>query len=373
MKKKILSLFIGSLIFTKLFSQGYPWERPLRMAWSNDGVNFNAPSIFQDSSGVPTVIKWKGDTLVCAFQWFRAPNGSLTWDRVAVKFSYDNGLSWTQPSPIVVNGLPANFQRPFDPALVTLNNDSIRIYFSSSDGMPNGGLDSTVNSYSAVSTDGVNYLFEPGARVDEVNNRVIDPSVIYFHHTYHYLAPIGRPQQGAYHYISPNGINFNKVQDIPSDTNHNWTGNYMLNDTGEIRFYGAGRNGIWYNSTPNGGMWNGYVNTNLQGGDPSVVRTDGSNYLIIYVGNQYTTGIGLPIESKVQIKVYPNPAANEIFIESDPSIVGEMFVITDIEGKQFLSERIDAQFQKIDVRNFASGNYFVTVSGSSHLFSIIKN
>ena len=219
---KNISLLIFLLLLNlKLFSQNFPWQRPLKIAWSNDGITFGAPIVFQDSSGVPSVIRWKGDTLICAFQWFRMPNPSPTWDRVAVKFSYNNGITWTQPTPIVVNGLPPNYQRPFDPTLVVFNNDSIRIYFSSSDGFPIGGLDSTVNTYSAVSSDGINYSFEPNARVDELNNRAIDPAVIYFNNSYHYLAPIGSPQQGAYHYVSPNGLNFMKVPDIPSNNNHN--------------------------------------------------------------------------------------------------------------------------------------------------------
>ncbi|MBK8587442.1 MAG: hypothetical protein IPN88_19395 [Bacteroidetes bacterium] len=54
--------------------------------------------------------------------------------------------------------------------------DSVRNLFSSSDGFPIGGLDSTVNTYSALSVDEINYTFEPDARVDEPTNRVIDPA-----------------------------------------------------------------------------------------------------------------------------------------------------------------------------------------------------
>ncbi len=117
MKKTLLPLFV--LLFTSALAkaQSPPWQNPLRMAWSSDGKTFDAPTIFQDSSGVPCVIRWKGDTLICAFQWFRLPQNTPSWDRVAVKFSYDGGLSWTAPTPIVVNGLPANYQRPFDPAV----------------------------------------------------------------------------------------------------------------------------------------------------------------------------------------------------------------------------------------------------------------
>jgi hypothetical protein len=297
MKFILLILFFFCVLTNKVSAQNFPWERPLKIAWSADGITFNAPTVFQDSSGVPSVIRWKGDTLISAFQWFRAPVGSPTWDRVAVKFSYDNGSTWTQPLPIQVSGFPANFQRPFDPTLLAFDNDTIRIYFSSSNGIPMT-LDSTVNTYSAKSTDGVNYMFEPVPRVDETNNRVIDPALIHFNNSYHYLSPIGSPQQGAYHYVSPNGLNFMKVPDIMSDPAHNWTGNYMINDTNELRFYGAGTNGIWYNNSPNGGMWNGYVNTNINGGDPAVLKTDVSEYMMIYVGEPYITGFNNEISKE---------------------------------------------------------------------------
>ena len=63
MKNISLLLFLV-LLSLKLFSQNFPWERPLKIAWSPDGITFGTPTIFQDSSGVPSVIKWKGDTLI---------------------------------------------------------------------------------------------------------------------------------------------------------------------------------------------------------------------------------------------------------------------------------------------------------------------
>lgn len=360
MKKFILLLsLLPSLTISNLFSQGFPWERPLKIAWSNDGITFLPPTVFQDSAGVPSVIRWKGDTLISAFQWFRVPVGSFTWDKVAVKFSYDNGITWNEPVPIIVNGLPGNYQRPFDPTLVRLNNDSIRIYFSSSDGMPNGGLDSTVNTYSAKSADGINYIFEPNARVDELSNRVIDPAVIFFNNGYHYLSPIGSPQQGAYHYVSPNGINFMKVPDIPSNNTHNWTGNYMLNDTNEMRFYGAGANGIWFNSTANGGVWNGYVNTNLIGGDPSAIKITPNDYLIIFVGAPYATGISIPAMNQGNIIAFPDPAENEITFRFPKEDIGTSYAIYDGYARVVIADVIKSTEFTINIAHLSYGTYFL--------------
>jgi hypothetical protein len=263
-----------------------PWNSPLMIAQSTDGINFGTPKIYQDSAGVPSVINWKGDTLACVFQWFRQPQNSPTWDRVAIKFSYDMGFSWTEPKPIVLNIFPQNYQRPFDPTLAVYDNNKLRIYFSSSNGAPMG-LDSAINTYSATSIDGVNFSFENGARYDNPTSKVIDPAVIYFKNEWHYLSPAGAPQDGAFHCISPDGINFTERTKYTSDNTHNWTGNFVVENTNELRFYGCGTD-IWFNKSSDGYFWSGYTKTNLSGGDPSVVKISDNNYLMIYVGPKQT-------------------------------------------------------------------------------------
>ncbi|MFZ1692469.1 MAG: T9SS type A sorting domain-containing protein [Flavobacteriales bacterium] len=348
---KVIVLLFTCAFATSAYTQTPPWENSLMIAWSTDGITFDQPSVFQDSAGVPSAVRWRGDTLACVFQWFRQPQPSPTWDRVAVKFSYDNGDTWTQPEPIVVNGLPPNYQRPFDPTLAALDNYSLRIYFSSSDGMPMG-LDSTVNTYSAVSTDGIHFAFEPGARVDVIDNRVIDPAVIHFGPGWHYAAPAGAPQDGAYHYLSPDGINFNMVPMIPSDPMHNWTGNYMVNSPNELRFYGSAPGNIWYNSSPNGGQWNGFVSTNVQGGDPTVVRVDANSYFMVYVGQPYATNI-VERSPTGTLQVFPVPASNELVVRASGS--GRLMVY-DVQGRSMLDRRVTAE-ERLDVATWPTGCY----------------
>ncbi|MBK8498947.1 MAG: hypothetical protein IPL52_09050 [Flavobacteriales bacterium] len=114
LSKVLLTCALASAILPA-FAQSPPWERPLMHAWSSDGITFSTPTIFQDSSGVPSVIRWNEDTLICAFQLFRQPMGSPSWDRVAVKFSYDNGASWTAPTPIVLGDRPTATSAPSIP------------------------------------------------------------------------------------------------------------------------------------------------------------------------------------------------------------------------------------------------------------------
>jgi hypothetical protein len=357
---KPIFYFLFCFIYSTAFSQNFPWNAPLSMAWSTDGKTFDTPAVFQDSSGVPCVIRWKGDTLICAFQWFRAPVNAPSWDRVAVKFSYDKGLSWTQPVPIVVNGLPPNYQRPFDPTLTVFNQDSIRIYFSSSAGLPTMGLDASVNTYSAKSADGIHYNFEPNARVDEPDNRVIDPAVIFFNNAWHYAAPIGSPQEGAYHYLSPNGLNFSKVPFIGSDNAHNWTGNYMINAPGELRFYGSSPFFIWYNSSPNGGVWNGFVNTNLQGGDPSVIKLAENNYLMVYVGKPYLqTGTEADVIEQKDIRIFPNPVQNVLYLQQSDANQPVVYQIYQTNGR--LVQKGQTDDGKIRLETLQPGVYLLEV------------
>lgn len=343
-----------------------PWRRPLMTATSTDGITFNTPVIFQDSSGVPSMIKWKGDTLVCVFQWFRLPVGSLSWDRVAVKYSYDNGVNWTTPQPIQLLNFPAGYQRPFDPTLAVLSADSLRIYFSSSIGLPPMGLDASINTYSAVSADGLHYAFEPNARVDVADNKVIDPAVIEFGQGWHYTAPIGAPQEGAYHFVSPDGVHFSQVASIPSDNTHNWTGNLMLNNENEIRFYGSGPM-IWYKSSINGGVWSGYVTTNLNGGDPSVVRVAPNLYRIVFVGAQYITSLSEVAKRKGPF-FFPNPVLDELILQIPAGFTSALFF--DVSGKQVKThDGLAPGTQRVDCRDLPNGVYVVHLFGADGMRS----
>lgn len=68
-----------------------PWNSPLLMAWSQDGRVFATTTTFQDSSGL----------------WFREPRTAPTWDRIAVKFYYDVGRTWTETAAFGSTSVPA--------------------------------------------------------------------------------------------------------------------------------------------------------------------------------------------------------------------------------------------------------------------------
>jgi hypothetical protein len=358
MKKSLL--LISLIIFSKnCFSQ--PWENPLMICHSNNGVTFTPAVVFQDSSGVPSVCKDSTGKLLAAFQWFPAPMYGLHWDSVAVKTSLDNGQTWSFPQPIVVQNLPANFQRPFDPTIVALPAGQIRIYFSS--GPP--GIN-TISTYSAIGTDGVNYTFEPGARFTQAGTNVIDPAVTIFKDTFQYTAPKGPPQAGAFHATSTDGLIFIQQPDIISDSAHNWTGNLMV-DSLAMKFYGSGAMGtnLWMRSTADATVWDPYLSTNVSGGDPAVVKISAGNYLMIFTGAPYVTAVTDP-ENTNDIHVYPNPANDILVVDNRLSNLTEIKVL-DISGKEISAQTITSGKNTLDISTLKNGIYFLKIMSEPKL------
>ena len=260
---------------------GGPWERDLLIAASEDGTTFAAAETFVEGGGVASVIQDAKGRLVAAFQWFPAKD-SPHFDRVAVKISQDGGKMWSAPQPIVVEGLPETYQRPFDPTLALAADGRIRIYFSCS---PTGQrlLDASIGTYSAIATDGVRYQFEPGVRFSVPGRAVIDCAVVRLGETWHYTAPRGRPDEGAYHAVSDDGLKFTRLDDIPSVDGENWLGNLMPCGGG-MRFYGNSHRGMWWAFSKDGRQWTRPAYLGIGGGDPAAVQVSDKRFLIIYTG-----------------------------------------------------------------------------------------
>ncbi len=353
MRKKLLILSVGLVgIITTVIAQA-PWSNKLMIATSSNGTTFNTPQVFQDSSGVPAVIRLSSGILIAAFQWFPAPINSAGWDSVAIKTSTDDGASWSNPISINVTGMPGGMQRPFDPTLVETDSGQIRMFFSS--GPPAMGLDSTINTYSAISNDGINYTYESGARFDMLNDRVIDPACTKFNGVWHYTTPRDPVEDGAFHATSADCLTFVQQTDILSDVAHNWTGNLMV-DSNEMRFYGCG-NTIWWNSTLDGITWNGYTNTNvMMGGDPAVVKLPSGTYIMIYVGISPPSGV--EENASLEIQLYPNPSAEKVFIGGMESEY--VISVFDLQGKLILVNK-NVQSNMVDISGLVNGIYLMEI------------
>ena len=82
------------------------------------------------------------------------------------------------------------------------------------------------------------------------------------------------------------------------------------------------------------------------------------------------SGVDEPEVSSL-LKVYPNPADNEITLKADPSLIGSQYILSDSSGKDVQFGIITGETKKIDVQRYAAGIYVLRV-GSSHRVSFVK-
>lgn len=349
-----------------------PWNNNLMMRWSEDGTTFGAETKFIDSSGVPSLLRDSKGRIFCAFQWFPAPQNSTYWDKVAVKYSDDNGKTWSSAVPVVVNALPAGYQRPFDPTLTLTEDGKIRMYFSSSS-KPAMFLDSNVATYSAISSDGINYAFEPGIRFNASGKPVIDPAVIRIGKTWYFTAPAGAPQDGAHHATSTDGLTFTRKNTIPSDVNHNWTGNLGEYGIG-MRFYGSGGN-LWWSYSSDGTVWttptditasgSGSNPAKIRGGDPAILKISENNYLIIYVSAPVTSAVTRNT-SGTFAEIFPNPTSGQVWctvtVNNNTPV---RFEIRDVLGRLYSAKEeylLSGEARvELNVKTFSAGMYVVRI------------
>lgn len=367
MVKHVLSFALANLMGAVAFGQFTgPWQRPLVICNSTDGLNYTNVRVFQDSSGVPSLAKDNSGRLIAVFQWFPAPLHGPHWDSVAIKYSYDEGDTWTYPQTTHIDSFPAGFQRIFDPSISINPDGTFRLYFSSG----TTGPGATVSTYSAHSPDGTHFTFDTGVRVTRAGTNTIDPTVIYFNGAYHYAAPKGAPGDGSLHAVSPDGLNFSMVPDIPSDPSHNWTGNFMV-DSLALKFYGtpaAGISKIWFKDSPNGGTWNpAYMNCTEEGGDPSCVKVRNGKYLMVYTGPPYPTPMAVIDEQESPI-LYPNPVSGLLNISLQTP--GTLTLYT-IDGRLIASCNHSLKTQVIDCTGYPNGVYYLHV-GNTDKHSVHK-
>src|SRR5688572_7749441 len=160
-----------------------PWNSDL-VLFTREGEALGPPRTFVERAGVPCVIRATKDRLIAVFQWFPLHRREA-FDRVAVVFSENNGATWSQPEPIVVEGWAERAQRPFDPTLVALADGKLRLYFTcTTPERPLQGI------YSAISDDGRTYRFEQGLRFGVEGEKVIDPAVARLGNAWHLYSPI---------------------------------------------------------------------------------------------------------------------------------------------------------------------------------------
>ena len=263
-----------------------PWHHSLEEWSSPDGITFTHVRTFQVCADVPSVAQGPDGLWVAVYQAWETRSDKTRWDKIAVRFSDNDAETWSSQTFITVEGLPDGTGRPFDPAIAYDPASELwRLYFSLTTNTQNQ-LDGDVCTHSATSDDGVNYVYEAETRFCADNKPVIDPTVALWDGTWFYIAPSGAPQDGAYFATSEDGIAFTEQLSIPSDMNHNWTGNLVVSGDG-LRFYGGEVNRphgnyLWFAELKaEGASWSDYVQTNIPAGkDPAVIRRADGTYRV---------------------------------------------------------------------------------------------
>jgi hypothetical protein len=254
-----------------------------------------------ERAGVPTLARLKDGRLLAAHQYFPEDGGS-DFDKVAVRFSENEGQNWTAPQVIRLEGLAPDMRFPFDPTLVPLPDGRVRLYFTSVKGRRPEEHRPAI--YSAISTNGVDYEVEPGMRFGIEGRPVIDCAVV-LHKGIFYLyspdngaggAPPGRPGDGrrepgkplapgtAYAATSTDGLKFIRQTDVHIEGRRRWLGNAQ-SDGKTITFFGTGEPGIWSATSEDGQSWKlGESLSDITGADPGAVALKDGGYLVLATG-----------------------------------------------------------------------------------------
>jgi uncharacterized Ntn-hydrolase superfamily protein len=83
------------------------------------------------------------------------------------------------------------------------------------------------------------------------------------------------------------------------------------------------------------------------------------------------TGIQGVLKSP-SLRVYPNPAMDEITIKSDPSLIGSQYIISDSSGKDLVTGILKDEIQQVDINQLIPGMYILRI-GQKHQVSFVKN
>ena len=178
------------------------WENPLGnhalfVGFSDDGNDFdvNSKTIAEQASVGNLLVlqadagEFKTGTLLAYF----VDASVMTQpgeERLALISSVDNGETWSDRTPLVLEGLPES-TLPVDPSVVQLEDGSLRLYFFnfavvSGAAQKQWNVDEPHVIASAISTDGVTFVYE-GESLQR--KYVTDPEVVKFGDTWFmYLA-----------------------------------------------------------------------------------------------------------------------------------------------------------------------------------------
>jgi len=236
-----------------LYAQEPPRENPPRLPggaaaeaqagrpgpWNNDVLVYRIAAdgtaeqtATFERAGVPTLARLTDGRLIAAHQHFpRTSRGLRQGGRALFQGRRTNLDGTAGPA---TNRPARGHAVPFRPTLVPLPDGRVRLYFTS---VKRQRIDEAPPAiYSAISSDGVHYEFEPGQRFGIEGRIVIDCAVVLHRGVFHLFSPDNGPagprrdrerppDGGGYHATSADGLNFTRGADVRIDGRRSWLGN----------------------------------------------------------------------------------------------------------------------------------------------------
>jgi len=178
-----------------------PYNDKISYATSNDLLNWiDSETILAEHASVPGAI-YKNNTI---YVYFVDVSVDGIPERIALIRSNDNGQTWSEKEFINIQGIDDRV--PVDPAPLLLNDGRIRLYyFDINEERSSTNPERKNKIYSAISSDGINFVQENGIRFSEKN--IYDPDVILVNNTYRmYVGEI--PNNRVISATSSDGLNF---------------------------------------------------------------------------------------------------------------------------------------------------------------------
>jgi len=98
------------------------------------------------------------------------------------------------------------------------------------------------------------------------------------------------------------------------------------------------------------------------------------NISVVSVNVNECTGIAENKNVNEQVLVFPNPSAGIFNLEKSGESIGRI-IVTDITGRMILEKSVDSSYTAVDLRESASGIYYIRVTGNgaTQVIRVIKN
>lgn len=251
-----------------------PWKQDLFMG-SGNLSNFGGKSFLVHGTATPSAI-YKNSDVVVYFNYYPKDNrkvyGKIYWIK-----SSDQGRAWSQPTPVTIIGLPELTTSPISPKAILMPNGKIKLYF-----LAKKQADTRNKLFAAISSDGVNFTFDPTTSFEIEDESLISFSMTILNDRMHLFAATeeGSSTGTAYNAISYDTKVFTRLADVKIDQSF-YGQTSLLTEGDQLKLIGSSDRGLWISSSSNGNNWSSPTYLNFYSQNPTAVFV-GDKYLLFY-------------------------------------------------------------------------------------------